>query len=152
MSIWYFLLLSLFPSAHVLDKKRKILFFLIIDFLLYYQNAFAFWFSVFYARTVIYTYTYSFVIPDICTNHFCVYNSDILYCILGTTGPAFFTHPNIIYCSSIALLYSKNTIMFGAWWCVSLTFLLRFSVSLMSAVPFNAIFGFFLSHYTPLIV
>jgi hypothetical protein len=53
------------------------------------ENAFAFWFSVFYARTVFYIYTYSFVLPDICTSHFRVYNSDILYCILGTTSPAF---------------------------------------------------------------
>ena len=59
-------------------------------FLLYYQNAFAFLFSVFYARTVLYIYTYLLVLFDLCTNHFRVYNSDLLYCILRTTGPAFF--------------------------------------------------------------
>jgi hypothetical protein len=38
----------------------------------------------------IYIYTYLVVLFDLYTNHFRVYNSDMLNCILGTTGPAFF--------------------------------------------------------------
>ncbi len=101
-----------FSICTCVRQKTENSIFRIIDFLLYYQNAFAFWFSVFYARTVFYIYTYSFVLPDICTSHFRVYNSDILYCILGMTGPAFleeYSGTLLIWCSSIALLYCKNT-------------------------------------------
>jgi hypothetical protein len=41
------------------------------------------WFSVFCTRTDLHIVSFHFVLLGLCTNHFCVLNSDIIYCILN---------------------------------------------------------------------
>ncbi len=72
-------------------KNRKFYFSVLQNCFTVLPKCICIWFSVFYARTVLYIYTYLLVLFDLCTNHFRVYNSDLLQCILCTTCPAFFS-------------------------------------------------------------
>jgi hypothetical protein len=64
-------------------QKLEISIFSIIDlFFRIAENAFAFRFSAFCTWTDLHIKTYSFVLFGLSLNNFCVYNSDINYCIL----------------------------------------------------------------------